>query len=180
MQSQITICSQHDCLRPIHSRGLCKLHYERARISNSITVTHWPSVDERFDAKVERRGPNECWPWLAGKNEKGYGQFRPHGGGRMVRAHQYAYVRAYGSIPEGLEVDHICEQRDCQNPRHLRAVTHQQNISHGRTIAAMYARRTHCGHGHEYTSENTVVRISQYGRPYRRCRTCERAGKRKR
>jgi hypothetical protein len=35
--------------------------------------------------------------------------------------------------------------------------------------------RTHCGHGHEFTPENTLLRTdNRYGSP-RRCRQCERA-----
>ena len=53
----------------------------------------------------------------------------------------------------------------------------------GRARGAQMSARTHCIHGHEFTDENTQVRISRPGRTgtQRICLTCRRAtGKRKR
>lgn len=47
--------------------------------------------------------------------------------GARVLAHRYAYEMAYGSIPEGMELDHLCRNRWCRNPEHLEPVTHQEN-----------------------------------------------------
>lgn len=161
-------CSTAGCLRPAKARGLCKMHYENARRAGSIAVAHPGSYAERFDSKLDRRGPNECWPWLAAINNKGYGLFGYHDGTHSYsKAHQFAYIQAYGPIPDGCEIDHICESRTCQNPRHLRAVSHRENLSHGRTKAAMWALRTHCSKGHEYSPENThLYRGTRY------CLTC--------
>lgn len=30
---------------------------------------------EAFIKKVDKRSHDECWPWLASKNNKGYGEF---------------------------------------------------------------------------------------------------------
>lgn len=72
---------------------------------------------ERFWEKVEKRGPDECWPWLAVCTIDGHGQFRR--GPRVIRAHQVSFELAKGAIPSGMLVRHTCDHPDCVNPRHL-------------------------------------------------------------
>ncbi len=33
------------------------------------------ALRDRFWSKVDRRGPDECWPWLEHRKRSGYGQF---------------------------------------------------------------------------------------------------------
>jgi hypothetical protein len=86
-----------------------------------------PTVEERFWGKVDKS--SDCWIWTACRTPKGYGHFRANG--KQVQVHRWSYQLHYGPIPEGLEIDHICRVRACVNPSHLRAVTHQENISTG-------------------------------------------------
>jgi hypothetical protein len=87
----------------------------------------WPDVspEERFWAKAIRTGGDECWLWTGTKVGR-YGQFVVVKQTR-VYAHRFAYELAIGPIPDGLEIDHICHNCLCVNPRHLRAVTRKQN-----------------------------------------------------
>lgn len=39
--------------------------------------------------------------------------------GKPVRAHRFAWVQAYGPIPDGMWVLHRCDVRSCVNPEHL-------------------------------------------------------------
>jgi hypothetical protein len=39
--------------------------------------------------------------------------------------------RAHGKVPAGLELDHLCRNRDCVNHAHLEAVTHATNVRRG-------------------------------------------------
>lgn len=110
----------------------------------------------RFWQKVDKT--STCWLWKAGKSDRGYGIYYA---GKMRRAHIVAYELMIGSVPEGLELDHICRIRHCVNPDHLEAVTHQQNCKRDFTD-----RNTHCKRGHEMTPENTY----NYGQ--RLCKTC--------
>lgn len=80
-----------------------------------------PHLD-RFWGKV--RKSDTCWEWIAGKSN-GYGYFSMMG--TMCRSHRIAYELAKGPIPEGLEIDHICHNRACVNPEHLRPATTKQN-----------------------------------------------------
>lgn len=89
----------------------------------------------RFDAKTVRQG--ECLIWTGHQNGYGYAQF--HVGDRYIAVHRYAYERHVGSIPEGLQIDHICHNRTCVEPSHLRAVTNKQNLEN---VSGAYATST--------------------------------------
>lgn len=74
----------------------------------------------RFWSKVDRRGDDECWPWTASKNKKGFGQFKVGGKrGKAVAAHRFCFELSVGPIPKGFEVRHTCKVHDCCNPAHL-------------------------------------------------------------
>jgi len=69
---------------------------------------------------------NGCWLWQLSLKKHGYGQvFR---NGRNQYAHRYFYEQAFGKIPTGKELDHICRIRSCVNPKHLKIVTHWENM----------------------------------------------------
>lgn len=49
-----------------------------------------------------------------------------------VGAHRVAYEMVVGSIPAGLDLDHLCRNRGCVNPWHLEAVPRGENLRRGR------------------------------------------------
>ncbi len=55
-----------------------------------------------------------CHFWVGGFADDGYGRFAV-GGGRVVRAHRWAWVQAYGPVPDGLMVMHGCDETSCVN-----------------------------------------------------------------
>lgn len=69
---------------------------------------------EKFWAKVDRRGPDECWPWLGCLSTMGYGR-----AGKKGYAHRLAWRLMRGPIPAGHYVLHRCDNPPCCNPSHL-------------------------------------------------------------
>ena len=127
----------------------------------------------------------ECWEWERGKTTGGYGVVRRTGDKtsdttRLV--HREAYLIANGEIEAGLQIDHICHNRKCYRPSHLRAVTQRENLlaSNSLNITRAFSEQTHCKRGHEFTPENTITRTNPNGRLGRECRTCAYAGRKRR
>lgn len=94
------------------------------------------TIEERFWSKVDRREPHICWPWLARRNGKGYGQIWFDN--RMEQAPRAAWQLAVGPIPEGLKVLHTCDNPPCCNPAHLYVGTiadnHADMVRRGRQV----------------------------------------------
>jgi hypothetical protein len=111
---------------------------------------------------------NGCWIWQRRRNRAGYGETRFLGG--RYSSHRLSYVAHKGAIPAGLALDHLCRVTACCNPDHLEAVTCRENVLRGIGLAAVRSKQTHCIHGHEFTRENTAVRLD--GR--RNCKACAR------
>ena len=112
-----------------------------------------------------------CWLWTGSRQSDGYGYYYDRG--TYTLAHRAVWLAAGRFILEGLVSDHLCRQRLCVNPDHLEFVTSRENTLRGNTLAARFARRTHCNKGHEYTEENTYWR-SDKKRRARRCLACEK------
>lgn len=83
------------------------------------------SEANRYWAKVDRRGADECWEWTAYRNKLGYGCFGHDGS--SVLAHRYGFELAYGSFDPELCVLHHCDNPPCQNPAHLFLGTRVEN-----------------------------------------------------
>lgn len=160
----MTQCVVDGCERERQRREWCKACYERQRLAGVIEVDRRPSL-ERLWARIKRT--RTCWLWQ-GAISSGYGRVRWDGRDQAV--HRVVYELLVGPIPAGLELDHLCRNRPCCNPRHLEPVTGRVNKLRGESPAAKYAVRETCSKGHPYEGDNYYVRDG-----IRVCRVCRRA-----
>lgn len=159
-------CTVEGCERDRGSRKLyCNTHYGRL-LRNGTTDDRRPTLDERFWSKVDATGP--CWEWTAHVGRAGYGQI--HLEGRTALAHRVAYQLLVGSIPDGLQLDHLCRNTKCVNPDHLEPVPGRVNILRSAGPSAQHAIKTHCPQGHPYSQGN--LHVTKSGQ--RKCRACNR------
>lgn len=186
----------HECgrLAPTRNRGRCLACYSRLRRrmiregtwDTRTTLQHRGSVAERLMARVNIAADG-CWHYDGYINDRGYGLILVDR--RSTTVHRAAYAAFVGPIPPGLDVDHLCHNRDggcgggftclhrrCFNPDHLGVATRGVNARRSRhTIQTKFAARTSCNYGHPFSESNTLwVTDSRHVRPYRRCKTCSR------
>lgn len=161
------LCSVPECEVVHYARGYCKSHYDRWRRRGVVAASTVLSVEERFWSKVDKTAG--CWVWTAGRVGGGYGTFTVDR--RAQVAHRFAYELLVGPVPDGLQLDHLCRNRQCVNPAHLEPVTARTNLLRGEGVAAKNARKTHCNRGHAYTAETTYV-YKDTG--HRLCKVCQR------
>lgn len=84
-------------------------------------------VAARFWLKVDRRGPDECWPWKGSFYGSGYGRLIV--AGISLAAHRVSYRIAGGVDPGDMYVCHSCDNPRCCNPAHLFASDHAGNMA---------------------------------------------------
>lgn len=126
-------------------------------------MTHPRPASDRFFEKVDVT-VDGCWLWTGRLHTKGYAVLRADAGTtpRVVYAHRFAYEFFVGSIPEGMQLDHLCRNRHCVRPDHLERVSSGEN-----TLRALVQRiqagvahpliKTHCKRGHELSDANFHV-----------------------
>lgn len=124
----------------------------------------------RLWGKVDRRGADECWPWI-GTGSKGYGLM--YVAGKTLKAHRLAYCLGHGvdMPPSAVVIRHKCDNRGCCNPAHLEPGSAQDNIQD------MIDRRRHWAHKIDTCAAGHPLDGKQMG-GFRRCSECQRAANR--
>lgn len=126
-----------------------------------------PHTPASFWAKTAPSGA--CVVWTGATDDQGYGRIVWQG--RKVLAHRLAFFLRLERWPEG-DLRHLCNEPSCV----LHAVegTRSENVFD--SVAAgthVWARKTHCRHGHPFDAANTYRAPSS---PRSRiCRACSRA-----
>lgn len=130
---------------------------------------------ERFFKHIQ--ATENCWIWKSFVND-GYGKFNIKdidGTWKQYFAHRVSWSIFNGDIPDKMILDHICRNRSCVNPDHLRVVNEKINVTeNSKSFIAENILKIHCPSGHEYSISNT--RISSKNGRY--CLTCKREKKR--
>lgn len=108
-----------------------------------------------------------CWLWRGLVNKKtGYGRIFIDG--KQQQVHRWAYENLVGTIPDGLEPDHLCRVRHCCNPEHLEEVTRSVNNARGLLGFQLTGR---CRAGlHDMTNPDNIYIRPDGGRW---CRPCD-------
>jgi len=127
----------------------------------------------RLWRKVDVRAPDECWPWTGFVARDGYARAKwPNG--KLYYPHRLAVEVDGRLIPAGMVVDHICRNRRCCNPVHLRIVTPRTNtVENSGSPSAKNSQKVECVRGHAFSGDNLAIQIRR-GREKRRCRECAR------
>jgi hypothetical protein len=116
-------------------------------------------LHERLLASSERVG--DCLLWTGKLTYSGYGHISVRD--QKDNVHRVAYKLWVGPIPEGMEIDHLCNVRNCFEPAHLEPVTHAENLRRIRR------RQTHCNQGHLRAEDSYIAANGRLT-----CRSCKR------
>lgn len=115
-------CDVKGCERKHYSRGFCEVHYQRHRAyGRTELLSELRTESDRFWSKVAQQEGGDCWLWIGGLTMNRHGVFA------NSPAYRYSYQQMIGEIPEGLELDHLCNNPRCVNPYHLDPVTGEEN-----------------------------------------------------
>lgn len=118
------------------------------------------SLEKRLLQKIDRRGADECWPWLTPTRHKfGYGHIRA-GRGFHLKAHRVAYALRFGAPPSGLMVCHECDNPACCNPKHLFLGTQTENMGDCSRKGRISNPPVHMGRDHHNTKFDDEVALA--------------------
>lgn len=130
------------------------------------------AATERVWGHVDRRGPDDCWPWTGARRvvpgfEYGTISEIIDGRRRLRPAHVVAWEAVNGPMPPGMCGLHSCDNPPCCNPAHVFPGTKGQNNA-DRDRKGRHRALLGSAHGRAKLTENAVAS----------CRTRVAAGER--
>ena len=114
-----TLCARRgrDCLNLEHDEVV-------GRLRKNASVAE--AVEHAMTYRVDKGGPDDCWPWQGPIDETGYGRFTLNGKTNIVHR---AFYEHYNGPLNGEPVHHTCANRWCVNPAHLQRVSQRENVA---------------------------------------------------
>ena len=124
--------------------------------------------EDRILLNIKKDDTTKCWEWLGYVYKSGYGGVTFEG--QRLEAHRLSYWLFVGN-PDGWHIDHICRNRSCVNPDHLRLVTQADNNRYAAgwnyKEGSWYCKRNHLVEGYNAMPQSL-------GRSGVQCRACQR------
>ena len=110
---------------------------------------------------------NNCWNW-AGCSSAGYGRIS-NADGQTGLVYKRLWELLYGPVEIGKQLDHMCRNRLCVNPDHLRVVTPSENRLNSSWVNQNVGKE-YCSRGHAFDEDNTYIDPSSGERGCKECR----------
>lgn len=110
---------------------------------NKIIITN----PEKFLSKIKIQNETGCWIFSGAIDKDGY---RICHDKKPYKSHRYSFELFNGPLSEYMVIDHMCRNRACCNPDHLRDVTPTVNAKENRINMLI----DYCKKGHKLTEEN--------------------------
>ena len=120
-----------------YARANRKRQTERDRLKRqgqALTHEERERAGERLRNETTRDDDSGCLIWTGALDRDGYGLTYV---GAPWAAHRLAWLLAHGPIADGLVIDHLCHNRTCIEPDHLRVVTREQNNRNVRPVGRL-------------------------------------------
>lgn len=132
--------------------------------------------DERWNSYQNRVIANDsCWEWQGAKKQNGYGHIKVNN--KQVSIHRWVFIYINKYEPE--VVMHICDNRSCINPEHLKGGTFADNNKDReakRRGCYVRPKKKFCKHGHD----DWALTNSKKRGMLRYCRSCDKESYRRR
>lgn len=167
--TDIILCSWPTCPRYIEGFDrLCPAHKTRAYWGKDMDEPlMFRSRETTLLGKLLERSrltDSGCLEWTGARMPSGHGQVQGEDG-RLVLTHRAMYEIKVGPIPDGMVLDHLCENPPCMNPQHLDPVTHREN-THRHRLRNRPDTCVKCG------ADDWIPNPRPSGTISRRCRPC--------